>query len=218
MYTTAGEFQGDWALHSANTFPNGLTIDPSGVSDSIWVVDTDTDSVYEYHRDTGEFRGSFALDTAAGNSHPTGIADPPPPTARAAMPQPQSYRSDDEPRGNGALFSREALMVPAVLPQLPLEPWLRTEQREPSDVPVHRSDPAGDSDSVRDTWLVQLPPANSLRRPEAIGDAADVRLLDDISSEEAELLDEELLALIAAEQSVYFQPAGRRASGKMTGS
>ena len=125
-YTTAGVMQGSWPLHSANTDPRGLTIDPTGASTSVWVLDSDRGAVYEYDRDTGEYRGIFYLDTAAGNSSPSGIADPPPSTAGAAMPQPQSYRSGDEPVGNGALFTREELMVPAVLPQRHLEPRLRT--------------------------------------------------------------------------------------------
>ena len=40
MYTTAGDLYSEWPLHSANTFPVGATIDPSGASNSIWVVDT----------------------------------------------------------------------------------------------------------------------------------------------------------------------------------
>ena len=78
MYTTAGDLLGDWELNSANNCPAGLTIDPSGASSSIWVVDWLSDRVYEYHRDTGAFLGSFPLDTAAGNTGPQGIADPPP--------------------------------------------------------------------------------------------------------------------------------------------
>ena len=54
-----------------------MAIDPSGASNSVWIVDNGSDTVYEYDRDTGSFIGSFAL--AAGNTDPQGIADPPPP-------------------------------------------------------------------------------------------------------------------------------------------
>ena len=41
-----------------------------------WVVDSGSDTVYEYNRDTGGLIASFAL--AGGNTNPQGIADPPP--------------------------------------------------------------------------------------------------------------------------------------------
>jgi hypothetical protein len=90
-YNTSGGSLGDWALVAANSSPTGITIDPSGSSTSIWVVDSGSDTVYEYLRDTGAFVGSFALD--AGNTNPQGIADPPPassslPTADLTVQEP----------------------------------------------------------------------------------------------------------------------------------
>jgi hypothetical protein len=65
-----------WALHAANTDPTRITLDPSGASTNIWVVDNGTDTIYECNRDTGAFVRSFAL--AASNVNPQGINDPPP--------------------------------------------------------------------------------------------------------------------------------------------
>ena len=96
VYTTDGVMQGDWALISANTGANGLTInpDPSDETRSIWVVDAITDRVYEYQRDTGVFIGDFGLDTNAGNVHPSGIADPPPPTDSVRLNNSVNNQSD----------------------------------------------------------------------------------------------------------------------------
>lgn len=78
VYTIAGVLQGSWTI--GNTTPTGLTIDPSGASQSIWIVDNGTDRVYEYTNARSRISGSqaaassFAL--AAGNTTPTDIADP----------------------------------------------------------------------------------------------------------------------------------------------
>ena len=56
--------------------------DQYDVSQSLWIVDSGTDRVYEYANARGNSSGSqaasvtFAL--AAGNTNPQGIADPPP--------------------------------------------------------------------------------------------------------------------------------------------
>jgi hypothetical protein len=80
-YTLAGQFQGGWDLPSPNTKAAGITIDPTHASDSIWVVDSGTDKVYEYK---GIFQTTFTTLTlvntfslASGNTNPTDIADPP---------------------------------------------------------------------------------------------------------------------------------------------
>ncbi len=81
-YTVSGSLVGSWTIDSANNSPTGLTIDPTGASQSIWIVDSGTDKVYEYTDALGKSSGSlsaantFAL--AAGNTNPQGIADPPP--------------------------------------------------------------------------------------------------------------------------------------------
>ncbi len=80
-YTTSGSLVGSWTINTANKYPTGLTIDPTGASQSIWIVDSGTDRVYEYgnarSNSGGSLVGSFGL--AAGNTNPQGIADPPTP-------------------------------------------------------------------------------------------------------------------------------------------
>jgi len=46
-YSTNGSWVGSWTIDSANSKPTGLTIDPSGASQSIWIVDSGKDRVYE---------------------------------------------------------------------------------------------------------------------------------------------------------------------------
>jgi hypothetical protein len=77
-----GAALGNWTIDSANATPTGLTLDPTGASNSLWTVDSGTDRVYEYAngRDlrTGSQAASvsFALNTAGGNTSAQGIADP----------------------------------------------------------------------------------------------------------------------------------------------
>jgi hypothetical protein len=75
---------GSWTISTSGaTSPTGLTIDPSGASQDIWIVDSGSDKVYQYANARSKTSGSqsaaatFAL--AAGNTNPQGIADPPPP-------------------------------------------------------------------------------------------------------------------------------------------
>lgn len=85
-YTLSGSLVGSWTIDSANKSPTGLTIDPTGASQSIWIVDSGTDKVYEYANALGMTSGglsaanTFAL--ADGNTNPQGIADPPSPGTR----------------------------------------------------------------------------------------------------------------------------------------
>ncbi len=82
-YSTNGSWVGSWTIDPANSKPTGLTIDPSGASQSIWIVDSGTDRVYEYANSRGRNSGTYAATVsfalAAGNTNPQGIADPPPP-------------------------------------------------------------------------------------------------------------------------------------------
>jgi hypothetical protein len=68
-----------WSIDPANTSPTGITIDPTGGSQSIWIVDRDLAQVFEYGNARGNTGGlvlrRFAL--AAGNTRPEDIADPP---------------------------------------------------------------------------------------------------------------------------------------------
>jgi len=61
-----------------NAKPGGITIDPSGSSQSIWIVDRGNGEVFEYANargnSGGSLSGSFSL--ASGNTKPEGIADP----------------------------------------------------------------------------------------------------------------------------------------------
>lgn len=71
---------GEWTLASGNSKPTGITLDPTGASQSLWVVDESTDTVYEYGSarsltsGTGTVSSSFKL--AGTNLSPQGIADP----------------------------------------------------------------------------------------------------------------------------------------------
>ncbi|MBV2262560.1 MAG: carboxypeptidase regulatory-like domain-containing protein, partial [Thauera sp.] len=71
---------GVWKLATANAKPTGITLDPTGQSDSLWIVDEASDTVYEYGgarsltSGTGSVSASFKL--AAGNTAAQGIADP----------------------------------------------------------------------------------------------------------------------------------------------
>ncbi len=80
-YTLNGTLVGSWTIDSTNKLPTGLTIDPSGGSQSIWIVDSGTDKVYEYAnaraKTSGSQSASATFSLAAGNTNPQGIADPP---------------------------------------------------------------------------------------------------------------------------------------------
>ena len=71
---------GLWTLATANSKPTGITLDPTGASQSLWVVDESTDTVYEYANarsltsGQGVVSNSFKL--AGTNLAPQGIADP----------------------------------------------------------------------------------------------------------------------------------------------
>ncbi len=81
LYDAAtGATLGSWTLDPENADPIGITNDPTGASDSIWILDYADKLVYEYERaanlTTGEATlvGTFAL--AEGNQRPMGIVDP----------------------------------------------------------------------------------------------------------------------------------------------
>jgi hypothetical protein len=73
---------GLWKLPTANSKPTGITLDPNptGASNSLWIVDESTDTVYEYVNGrsltsgTASVAKSFKL--AGTNLAPQGIADP----------------------------------------------------------------------------------------------------------------------------------------------
>lgn len=90
---------GLWKLATANSKPTGITIDPTGTSQSIWVVDESSDTVYEYGNGrslttgTGAVSSSFKL--AATNLAPQGIADPLSWVITAGLPDVQDDTSYD---------------------------------------------------------------------------------------------------------------------------
>ena len=79
-YTKAGVLEGSWAIDSRNGSPTGITIDPNELT-SIWIVDSSTDSVYQYSSATSKISGRLSASSvfalAAANTNPQGIADPP---------------------------------------------------------------------------------------------------------------------------------------------
>lgn len=87
---TTGAAIGSWSLASVNAAPTGITIDPTGRSMSIWVVDATRHRVYGYARGRtlrsgrGVASSSFAL--VADLADPQGIADPPARSDRGLRP------------------------------------------------------------------------------------------------------------------------------------
>ena len=79
-YTVDGVYQGRWNIDPVNAKPTGITIDPTGASDAIWIVDNASDSVYQYNGGTTRIKGSAVSDAvfalAETNTNPQGIADP----------------------------------------------------------------------------------------------------------------------------------------------
>ena len=75
-----GAALGNWTIDSANTSPTGITLDPTGASQELWIADIRTDRVYEYtnarSRRSGSqvAAGNFALNS--NNLNIEGIADP----------------------------------------------------------------------------------------------------------------------------------------------
>ncbi len=72
---------GSWTLAAANTTPTGITLDPTGMSKSLWVVDSGTDTVYEYANGTLLSSGSnvaaiASFKLSSGNTTPQDIFDP----------------------------------------------------------------------------------------------------------------------------------------------
>ena len=75
----SGTNLGYWNIDSTNVSPTGITIDPTGASQSIWIVDVSKDRVYEYADArswvSGNRKGTFFA-LVPGNTSPQDIADP----------------------------------------------------------------------------------------------------------------------------------------------
>ena len=75
VYDTSGEVLGSWSIDLTNTSPTGIAIDPTGASQSIWIVDISKGRVYEYADARSLTSGSqvaetfFALPSANASPH-----------------------------------------------------------------------------------------------------------------------------------------------------
>jgi hypothetical protein len=190
MYTTAGVLQADWALHSVNANPRGITIDPAGVSTSVWVVDSGTSKVYEYDRDNGELRDIFALDRAAGNTAPRGIADPP---ATARVP---SVLLPSEP----AAAVRESRLVAAAAPPLTsTRPFSSSLAQKDARHDQQSLEPdASDSDlGVEDTTMFVSPSPPTIVEPHTEPAAADAAIEEvEVGALDDQLVEDLAIALL----------------------
>jgi hypothetical protein len=118
-YALNGALVGSWTIDSANKTPTGLTIDPSGASQDIWIVDSGTDRVYQYAngraKTTGSLPAAATFHLSAGNTNPQGIADPPKPMTSHPVV------STDRPRAAAAPAKLgNSSEVDAAFPTLPM--------------------------------------------------------------------------------------------------
>ncbi len=88
-YTLPGILIGSWTIAGGGGAPTGITLDPLAPN-HLWIVDKNTDRVYQYNGAVNRTAGSQAAATsfalAIGNTNPQGIADPPLRVAKRAMP------------------------------------------------------------------------------------------------------------------------------------
>ena len=81
VYSTSGTYDGEWELDTADTDPTGITVNPTAGTD-LWTVDGNTLNVYDYSLGSTYTQGSYGASStfqlAAGNTNPTGVADPGP--------------------------------------------------------------------------------------------------------------------------------------------
>lgn len=82
-YNLAGVMQNFWTLNTANRSPTGIAIDPTDVSNDIWIVDSTSDRLYRYANartaTSPTLTSSFPLTSGNLTSH--GVAYFPAPTA-----------------------------------------------------------------------------------------------------------------------------------------
>jgi hypothetical protein len=80
-YSVAGKLEGSWTIDAANAKPTGLTLDSQDVN-HIWIVDSGSDSVYQYDGATERTSGQQAANPSATfalhstNRTPQGMALP----------------------------------------------------------------------------------------------------------------------------------------------
>ncbi|MFN9719798.1 MAG: hypothetical protein ACK58L_13950, partial [Planctomycetota bacterium] len=78
--TTGTSAMISWNLNSVNKAPTGITLDPSQTSGSLWIVDSGTDTIYEYGNARGVTAGTLlptSYKLSSTNTNPQGLADPP---------------------------------------------------------------------------------------------------------------------------------------------
>src|SRR5262249_27396767 len=135
VYDTAGALLGRWRLDARNADASGVTKDPTGASNDLWVVDRADRAVYRYAAAAGWRGGSrAAADTCArgaGNQAPEGTADPP--TLTVSAPQ----EGDRRPAGTTLLITGQAGPDPSGLPSS------RVVAVTVNGTPVEALDPAG---------------------------------------------------------------------------
>ncbi len=118
---------GSWTLAAANTTPTGITLDPTGVSKSLWVVDLGTDTVYEYANGTLLSSGtnvaavaSFKL--SSGNTTPQDIFDPV--FTQASAPAESSVINAAEPDALTGLVGTGTAPIQLINPGQPSPAWV----------------------------------------------------------------------------------------------
>ena len=57
-YTLSGTLLGSWTIGGGGGSPTGITLDPSNVSQDLWIVDSSTDKVYQYTNGRGFTSGT----------------------------------------------------------------------------------------------------------------------------------------------------------------
>lgn len=85
-------------------------------------------------------------------------------------------------------------------PLLSVAPLVKGTHPHAVDHAAMMNDAEGDDAAHNDMWLLRLVPADYVDVPRTCPAAVDVHVIDDIPDEETELLDEDLLDLIAGSQ------------------
>ncbi|MFM8478150.1 MAG: hypothetical protein ACKOEO_20390, partial [Planctomycetaceae bacterium] len=159
-----------WPLHSSNSRPTGIALDPANGSMDIWVADAGTSRVYRYSdartASAPALAGSFAL--AAANTNVQGIADPPPPAAESGLDGYEPVSAAESPALSHAVAhpshqgptvrNTEARAAAATAPEMVARKVLNLKQTPNRSPATVRQIPAENSpDFVRS----KVPPRNS---------------------------------------------------------
>jgi hypothetical protein len=128
LYGKKGKLLGSWAIDPANSSPSGITIDPSGASNDVWIVDRNAAQVFAYAngrtQTTGGLAGQIVVGLAAENVQAEGVADPVPglpdsiQTAQRTK-EPARHRQDDRSRLGSSACPADLFFESAPAPQRP---------------------------------------------------------------------------------------------------